>query len=209
VRVRRVAACAAVALALAGLSACQTKAGAAAFVGDDRISQSEVNKYVQAGFTVPSAAPGQQQNEPPRVLALDTMIESRLLAAVLGRSGGVPSDDVLNGLHDKAFSFQLQAQVQGDEADRQLGSLLVKSGMKDRFLPVFLRNLELKQAVIDKINAQAQTQVAAEINKLGIKVKVNERYGAWSTQTASLTSYTPGYLNLDTGAATTPPPAGG
>lgn len=206
-RVRRVAACAAAALALAGLSACQTNAGAAAFVGGDRISQADVNKYLEPGYTAPSPTAGQQQSQPPRVLALDTMLETRLLTTLLDRSlGGVPSDDELNALHDKAFTVQLQAQVQGSEADRQLGSVLVKSGVKEEFVPVFLRNLELKQAVIDKLNAHAQTEIATEINKLGIKVKVNERYGTWSAQNAQLDSYTPDFLEL---GADTPAPAGG
>lgn len=210
-RVRRVAASAAVLLALAGLSACRTKVGAAAYVDGKRISQGDVNKYLQAGYTMPSATPGQQQqNEPPRILALDTMIESRLLTELLGRSlGGVPTADDLSGLHDKALAVQLQLQLQGSDADKQLNDALVKSGVTDSFTSVFLRNLELKQAVIDKINATSQNDIAAAIKKLGVKVSVNERYGSWSADTAALTTYTPDYLKLGPDTPSASAPAGG
>lgn len=196
-------------LALAGLSACRTKAGAAAFVDGHRISQGDVNKYLLPGFTQPSPAAGQPPAEAPRVLALDTMIETRLLTALLGRSlGGVPADNVLAGLHDEALAVQLQVQAQGSEADQQLRGALVKTGVKEGFTAVFLRSIELKQAVIDKINAQGPSDIAAAIKKLDIRVSVNERYGKWSADTAALTTFTPDYLKL--GADTpAPAPAGG
>lgn len=210
-RVRRVAASAAVLLALAGLSACRTKTGAAAFVDGHRISQGDVSRYLLVGYTAPSTAPGQQPTEAPRVFALDTMIETRLLTALLGRSlGGVPTASDLNGLHDEALSVQLQLQAQGSAADQQVQAALVKTGVKGDFVSTFLHNLELKQAVIDKIHAQSQSDIAAAIKKLGIRVSVNERYGTWSADNGALTESTPDYLKLgpDTPAAT-PAPAGG
>jgi hypothetical protein len=192
VRLSKVGACLVAVLAFGALSACGTKAGAAAFVGDDRISESEVTKYVDASYTLPATTDPTQPKEPPRVIALNTLIETRLMTELLAKSlGGVPSDAELAALHDEAYAVQIGIQQTGSAADAQMAKLLEDNGLKQSFAPVFTRSIELKQAVIDKIKAQQQSDIANAVNKLGVHVSVNGRYGSWSTADAGLAGYTP------------------
>jgi hypothetical protein len=210
VRFRKIGACAVVLLAASGLAACRTKAGAAAVVDGHRISQSDVNKYIDAGFTAPSPSPGAQQQQTPRVIVLDTLIESRLMSRLLGSLGSVPSDGDLHSLHDEAYSVQLGAQQTGAEADAALNSALTKAGLKASFTDAFVQNLELKQAVIDKIKAQRQADINTAVAKLGVKVSVSGRYGTWSAEQGSLVDYVPpAGVQLGTPAPASSSPAPG
>jgi hypothetical protein len=210
VRFRKIGACAVVLLAASGLAACRTKAGAAAVVDGHRISQSDVNKYIDAGFTAPSPSPGAQQQQAPRVIVLDTLIESRLMSRLLGSLGSVPSDGDLHSLHDEAYSVQLGAQQTGAEADAALNSALTKAGLKASFTDAFVQNLELKQAVIDKIKAQRQADINTAVAKLGVKVSVSGRYGTWSAEQGSLVDYVPpAGVQLGTPAPASSSPAPG
>lgn len=210
VRFRKIGACAVALLAASGLAACRTKAGAAAVVDGHRIAQSDVNKYIAAGFTPPSASPGAQQSQAPRVIVLNTLIEARLMSRLLGSLGVVPSDGDLRGLHDEAYSVQLGAQETGAQADASLNSALTKAGLKASFTEAFVRALELKQAVIDKIKAQRQSDIANAVTKLGVSVSVSGRYGTWSAADASLVEYTPpAGVQLATAAPSSSAPAPG
>jgi hypothetical protein len=212
VRFRKIGACAVALLAASGLAACQTKAGAAAVVDGHRISQSDVNKYVDAAYVAPSPSPGAQQpqQQAPRVIVLNTLIESRLMSRLLGSLGSVPSDGDLHNLHDEAYSVQLGAQQTGPEADAALNSALTKAGLKASFTDAFVQNLELKQAVIDKIKAQRQSDISAAVAKLGVKVSVSGRYGTWSAEQGSLVDYVPpAGVQLGTPAPASSAPAPG
>ena len=200
-RLRKIGAVAALAvLAVSGLTACRTKAGAAAVVGGQRINQSDVNKYVQPGFTQPSpTSSGSGAQEAPRVIVLNTLIEDRLLTALLKSAGGVPSEADLGNLHDEAFAVQVGSQQTGSQADTALSGVLRNAGLKANFDGVFVRDLELKQAVIDKIKAQRQSDIANAVKKLDIAVSVNGRYGSWSADQASLVDYAqPDFITLGT-----------
>ena len=190
-RFRKIGACVVALLAASGLAACRTKAGAAAVVDGHRISQSDVNKYIAAGVTPPSASPGAPQPQARAVVVLNTLIDARLMTAVLAAQGGVPSDADLRSLHDEAYSVLLGAQQTGAEADAALNSALRNQGFKASFADVFVRRIELKQAVIDKIKAQRQADINAAIAKLGVNVSVSGRYGTWSAEQGSLVDYVP------------------
>ncbi len=210
VRFRKIGACVVALLAASGLAACRTKAGAAAVVDGHRISQSDVNKYIDAGYVPASPSPGAQQQQAPRVIVLDTLIESRLMSRLLGSLGSVPSDGDLHGLHDEAYSVQLGAQQTGADADAALNSALTKAGLKASFTDAFVQNLELKQAVIDKIKAQRQADINAAVAKLGVKVSVSGRYGTWSAEQGSLVDYVPpAGVQLGTPAPASSAPAPG
>lgn len=190
-RLRRIAACAAAALALTGLAACGTKAGAAAFVGGERISQSDVNGYLLPGFTASPATSSGQQQEPPRVFTLDTLITDRLMSTLLDSLGGVPSDAQLAAMHDKALAVQYQLQQTGAAADATVRDALTRIGVRASFVQPFLRAAELRQAVIDKIKATQPSDIAAAVKQHGIDVRVNGRFGTWSADQVSLTTYKP------------------
>jgi len=210
VRFRKIGACVVALLAASGLAACRTKAGAAAVVDGHRISQSDVNKYIDAGRVPARPSPGAQQQPAPRVIVLATLIESRLMSRLLGSLGSVPSDGDLHGLHDEAYSVQLGAQQTGADADAALNSALTKAGLKASFTDAFVQNLELKQAVIDKIKAQRQADINAAVAKLGVKVSVSGRYGTWSAEQGSLVDYVPpAGVQLGTPAPASSAPAPG
>lgn len=208
-RLRTFGACAVALVGLATLSACDTKAGAAAVIGGQRINQGEVDKYLVASYTVPPPSPGQQQRPVPRSFALNTLIETDLLTRVLESEGGVPSDGELAALHDEALSVQLQLQQTGAQADATLTNALVNIGLKPSFTEAYLRQVELKQAVIDRIHAQRQSDIAAAENKLGVGVSVSGRYGSWSHTEGQLASYAPpSFIQLGSAPAGSSAPPG-
>lgn len=196
------------ALALAGLSACSTNAGAAAFVDGHRIAEGDVSRYIVPGFTAPTPSASEQQFAPPRVLVLDSLIQNRLMARLLDKSlGGTPSEADLTGLHDKALATVFGVQQTGAEADAALTQVLGERGVKASFLPVLLRQAELTMAVIDKTHATQPSDIAAAVNKAGIPVSVNARYGSWSKQDAALsgTASLP-FLTIGSSAPASPSP---
>jgi hypothetical protein len=144
VRFRKVCACAAALLAASGLAACRTKAGAAAVVDGHRISQADVNRYVDVAFTAPSPSPGAQQTQAPRVIVLNTLIEVQVMRKLLASLGGVPTDTQLRNLHNEAFAVQLGAQQTGAQADASLRSALTRTGLAQSFADAFVHSLELK-----------------------------------------------------------------
>jgi hypothetical protein len=207
VRLRHVVACGLAALALAGLSACSTKAGAAAFVEDHRINESDVNTYLVPGFTVASGNT-QQQQTPPRVIALNSLIQVQLMTQLLDKSlGGVPSETELAALHDEALATVFGVQQTGQDADAALRDLVTRSGLKESFVPVVVQQGELTMAVIKKVNAQRQSDIADAVKKAGLTVTVNPRYGSWSVANAAITgSAQPNFLTLGSTPAPTPQP---
>ncbi|HEY7049784.1 MAG TPA: hypothetical protein VH373_21385 [Jatrophihabitantaceae bacterium] len=184
-RVRLVGTGVIAALALAGLSACSsTHAGAAAFVGGDRIAEGDVSQYVVPGFTVPTDSSNQ---EPPRVFALDSMVRTRLMTQLLDKSlGGVPSDAELASLHDQALATAFNIQGTGAEADATVRQVLDQHGVKQSFAPTFVKDAELLLAVIAKTNAQQLSDISNAVKKADIPVSVNARYGAWSPENVSI-----------------------
>ena len=203
--------CGLAALVLAGLSACSSsKAGAAAFVGDHRIDEADVNTYVVPGFTVPSANAQQQQQQqtPPRVIALNSLIQVELMTQLLDKSlGGVPSEAELAALHDEALATVFGIQQTGQDADAALRDLVARSGLKESFVPVVVQQGELTMAVVKKINAQRQSDIANAVKKAGIPVTVNPRYGSWSVADAAISGpVLPSFLTLGPTASPMPQP---
>lgn len=202
VRLRLAGAGVVAALALAVLSACSTHAGAAAFVDGQRITQSDVNRYIVVGFTMPSATTGATQ-EPPRVFVLDSMVRSRVMERLFEKSlGGVPTDSQLAALHDQALATVFGIQASGADADTAVRQVLAQHGVQDSFLPVFNRDAELLMAVIEKINARQLSDIGNAVKKADISVTMSARYGAWSTENVSISGpATPDFLTLETSPA--------
>ncbi len=68
-------------LAVATLSACQTKAGAAAFVGKTRISETTVNRYLTRDATI-TTDPSTGAADNPKSDVLTTLIRTALIDQV-------------------------------------------------------------------------------------------------------------------------------
>jgi hypothetical protein len=171
VRLRRIAAGAAAALALCGLAACSTKAGAAAFVGGTRISDADVNQYLTVQSTPYSNGQGSEVR--PRVVVLQTLIAQQLLDKALAADGGPPSQEELDQVRDSV--------LQG-ATDEQLTAQITKSNFTASFEPVYVRTQELFAVYGERSHATSADAVIESVNKHNIGVQVSPRYGTWDAE---------------------------
>lgn len=167
-KLRRIAAGATAALAVCGLAACDTKAGAAAFVGGTRISDADVNRYLTVKSTPYSNGQGQEVR--PRVIVLQTLIAERVLEKALAANGGPASQTELD---------QLRASVLQGATEEQLTSEITKSNFTASFEPVYVRTQELFGVYGQRTNATSAEAVITSVNKHDIGVQVSPRYGSW------------------------------
>jgi hypothetical protein len=214
VRVRKLTAVvgmtAAMALAMGGLTACDSKVGEAAIVGGHRISESDLGKFLSPAGPSPSALSAAAKGGVglyPKTDVVQFLVQQELFEQALANNGGVPSKVELAALHDQAGATLLGAQVTGAKLDTELSNALTARGTAAPFLPVVLRTFELEMALVLKVKAGSQSELAAAVNKLHIKVQVNPRYGKWDPKTVSLgapTSNIPDFLKLGGVSTATP-----
>ena len=194
-RLRLLCAVTAAALAVAGLTACDTKVGVAAVVGGHRISDADVQKYLTtqaAPFQVPSQS-GTQVTIVPRSFVLQTLIEERLFtAALVATQGGPPSS--------KDLDTAKQAVTQGQTA-AQVRQGFTKFGFTGAFADVVVHRSELEEILAARVGATSDfTPLIAEVAKLNIPVSVSARYGSWDAQSLGMqtgpTAGVPGFVTL-------------
>jgi hypothetical protein len=191
-----IGACAAALVALAGLSACDTNAGAAAFVGGDRITEADVTKYLTPTSTPYSNSSGGEVR--PKSLVLQTLIREQIFAKALAQHGGNPTASELA----RAKSSILQGS-----SDEQLTAQITQTGFAAAFEPVFVSSNEFGAIFAQRLGAQSDQDVINALNKLGIKVSVSPRYGQWnSTQLALQNGVDPGLSGVLTLPSTSSPP---
>jgi hypothetical protein len=216
VRVRKLTAVvgmtAVTALAMGGLTACDSKVGQAAIVDGHRISESDLTKFVSPAGPVPSvlaAAAKAGQSVYPKTEVVQILIQQELFERTLEKNGGVPSQGQLASLHDQAAATFLGTQLTGAALDSYLESAQGDYGYASAYAQALLRTVELEAALAVKISAQSIADVAAAVNKLGLQVQVNPRYGKWESKTLTLagpTSNIPDFLKLE-GVSTSASPA--
>jgi hypothetical protein len=181
---RPVAAAAAVLVAAAALTACTPKAGAAAIVDDTRVSTTEVGKYVTRSGPTPQAvaqAAQQEQQLLPKTTVVTYLVQQIVFARALAATrDGMPSDSVLSQLHDRAAQTLLGSSLTGADLDKYLLDNVGKSGFTGKFPGLVVRTIELEQALIDRLKASSIEQLAAAVQKTGVHIAVNPRYGTWS-----------------------------
>jgi hypothetical protein len=165
-----------------GLSACQVKVGKAAYIDKTSISENQVGDYVEANATTPPAgAIG------AKTFVTQELVKRVILDKLATAIGGIPSDADLASLHDTALSTAFGAQVAGAEADTQLRAAVAERGLKPSFDMLYTRNIELSTAIGDYLQSattEQQQKVQTAISR--IKVRVNPRYGSWSTNNLAL-----------------------
>jgi hypothetical protein len=155
-------------VALTGLAACNTKPGAAAFVGETRIPDSDVTSYLTVQSTPYSNGNGSEIR--PRVVVLQTLIVQQLLEQALAAGGGPASQSELNQMRDSV--------LQG-ATEEQLTAQITKSNYTASFEPVYIRTQELFGVYGNRIHATSADAVIASVNKHDIGVEVSPRYGTW------------------------------
>jgi hypothetical protein len=185
------------ALAVGGLTACQTHTGAAAFVGSTRISESEVNRYISPNAmataqTDPTS--GQVTTQNPKNQALGLIIAEKLFVAALKTApGGYPSPGDLDSARTAVIG-----ELAANEA--QLTQELTAQGFTGVYETLLITvNAEytiLETRLSDDTN---HSKLVAAINKLNIAIKVNPRYGTWDTASLGLSDapVIPSFLTLE------------
>jgi hypothetical protein len=174
VRFRWLAAAALCALGALTLTGCDSKIGTAAVVDGSKISESDVSRYLD-----PAAADASQARD----LSLQYQLRGKLFSVALRNKRALPSDADLAKLHDQAVSNLLGQQLSGDRGDQALRSSMKQNGLKESFAGELVRSFELELAYAKAINANQESQVAADLVKQKIPVTVNPRYGSWNTAT--------------------------
>jgi hypothetical protein len=157
-----------------GLAGCQTKVGAAAVVGGDRITEKQVDNYIES--TTPNAASA-------RSLVITYLVKGQLYQKFLADRHDNPSNSDLTSLHDTAISSLLSSQLgTGSAADALIDQVLVKAGIKTSYRPILLRATELEAATFTLLHVTSTTTAAeffGAVAKAKISVSISPRYGSW------------------------------
>jgi hypothetical protein len=178
VRIRWLAAASLCALGALILTGCNSKIGTAAVVDGNKISESDVSRYLDPAASDVGQARG---------LALQYQIREKLFTAALQNKHAMPGDADLRKLHDQAVSNLLGQQLSGAQADQTLRSTMSQNGLKPSFAEELTRSFELELTYAKAIKANQESQVAADLVKQKIPVTVNPRYGSWDTSTFGFT----------------------
>ncbi len=120
---------------------------------------------------------------------------------VLEKSGGVPDKGTLASSHDSAAAMLLNTTLTGKALDEAIGKEAKRDGLRDKFIALYLRTLELEKALIDRIKAPSPSELIAAISKAHVGVSVNPRYGKWNAQRITLdspNSTVPSFVKLPT-----------
>lgn len=175
-------------LVVLSLAACQTKSGAAAVVGGQRISEGDLDGYVGNAATEVLLS---------RQFALTYLVKAALYERVLSEHGGVPADTVLAGYHDTAIAQILSNQLgSGAAADALIAKVLVARGVSADLVPVVERAVELEWATYQRLKVAA-AQFLPTVAAFRIPVSISPRYGAWDKASQDLVNpVTPSFLTV-------------
>jgi len=209
VRVRVAAAAASLVLAVAGTACTASNAGAAAFVNGHRVTESDIDQYLSHKATVDIPA--------VRRFVLTVLIDHARYDAVAPALGGVSATE-LTAVHDTAVNevtnsiaqqlfaptssgglgqnladFGLDPNTAKPDADT-LRKIFDHLGITSSLDGLFVNNqatcIVLKICDASTVDAKAQAALAA------IKIKVNPRYGSWSTSNGLAGASLPTFIKL-------------
>lgn len=185
-------------LMTAGLSACQTHVGAAAYVGDFRISEKTVNSFLTARAKpyVATTSTGTETIVPkPYVLTL--LIEQRIFELTLAEAGGPPTAAELTKAHDTVLA---------NTTDAAVSTQFTGHGFAASLEPMLIRTVELNQLLSARFTTTAErTRALALLQKFGAMARVSPRYGTWDLKNFAVSgTSTPSFLRVN---ATTAPAA--
>ena len=178
---------------VAGVSACEVKPGAAAFVGSDKITESDVAQYVSPTSTASPAADSTTLT--PRAQVVSTLVATQLFRQYLAKKGGVPTDAALLASRDAAFTL-VTGQTLGDPA--QFRTTLEGLGFDADFVEAYALQIELEYEVIQRSGAKSLAELSKAVSAVTTTPKISPRYGGWDTAQLALkgSSPSPDYLQL-------------
>lgn len=176
-RLRKLTAAAALLLCAAGASACQSKAGAAAFVGGHRIADSDVSRYVQAGAKTFQDSNG--ATVVPKDVVLEALIDLPIFERAVATNGGPPSaEELATGLTEYLSG--------GTEA--MVSSQLTQNGLKSSFTAPYIRRSVLLHVLVTRLKITQTSDLVAAVRKVQPNIEVSPRYGTWDAQSVSLST---------------------
>jgi hypothetical protein len=202
-----VTAAAAAGLIATMLTGCQTNVGAAAFVGNHKISVSQVSDWTTVVTPEQATATGASVADltsGARRTVVFNLVREQLFDQVFDKQGNRPTQSELDAKHDASIQqiFGSQGVDVGEAGDAALVAGLKSIGIDGGFGKIWVRSWELELVLADRIGATSEAEVAQLIQKLGIKVSVSDRYGSWDSSTLNLTATGPAsYLHSIAGTA--------
>jgi len=191
----------AAAVAVSGLTACETKVGVAAIVAGHRISESQVAKYLttKAAAVSVRTQTGAAASVSPRAYVLNTLIDERLYDRLLSSAGRPSEGDIARATEQALRGLSAQ------RATEQSGI----RGFAVAFDRLWIRVQILRQTLLNAV--QKGVDVRALIDKLNFPVTVNPRYGVWDKKLLGLSAAAgagiPDYLKLDGSSPASTAPA--
>lgn len=171
-RTRRALAALAAPVFVLGLSACSTdEIGAAAVVGDERITVTELQDEVRAyTATLPDSPDATGDVASLQQTILQRMVHHELFAALAEREG----IDVTEAQIDN-FLDQLTAQQGGD-----LAPFLAQSGFTEESVRTAVYDELVRQQLSQQLGGEEAMARAVEQLAEEMGVTINPRYGEWS-----------------------------
>jgi hypothetical protein len=203
-KISLVAGAAAAALAIAG---CTSDPGAAAIIGNDRISDTQLHDAVDAALSNPTFAGlvGSQRTELTRQ-ELSNLIVLRLFLAAAAKDGVTVTPEQVH--------HQIAAYVQQVGSLTALDSELAQNGTPPSDLYLSVEQSLLLQGIVTK-QTGSQSPTQDQINAAGLKiletetqqlgVHVSPRYGSWSPSAARVNALTSA-VSVSTTHVATPAP---
>lgn len=171
-----------------GVSACEVRPGAAAFVGDEKVSEADLEPYLLDGGPTQSV----QADQPSaRQYALTYLVRLDLYRDYLDRKG-VDAGTT-------AFAAARAKVTQGQEAAiAQLPAQAAGLGLTTKFVDLLIDFSALQGLVSESTGSTDATEITTAVNQGAPKVKLSPRYGDWAAdaQSVSPDTTTPDYLQL-------------
>jgi hypothetical protein len=177
---------------MGGLSACQTKVGLAASAAGHRLSDSDLNSYIQPG-AAPYTEQGATTATVPKVFALGNWINLELFTSAVDGKGGAPKSSelaaaeaaILGGrsaaAFEKLYTSRGYTKKFGDLVLRQGATLIV---LIERVAP----GITATQAISALQSGEANTELIKAVNAKNPKVEVSRRYGTWEPKNLALSA---------------------
>ena len=194
---RRVVAAALCVLAAVPLAACNTtqQIGAAAVVGDERITVAELQEQVrELAESLPDGGEATGDQSVAQREILQRMIRSELLAAVAADEGVEVSEAEID-----AF---IEEQIVPQAPDGDLGPLLAQNNLTEASLRTSVRDQLVATELIEQVGGEQELVELLNQKSDEIGVEVNPRYGTWDGFVLEQSS---GSISTPESAPTEPP----
>ncbi|MHA3705036.1 hypothetical protein ACXR2U_22930 [Jatrophihabitans sp. YIM 134969] len=172
-----------------GLSACRVQPGAAAFVGDDKISESDLEGYLLDGGPTQPAQAGQPS---AREYALTYLIRLELYRDYFQRAGIDAGTSAVDAARTKVTTGQEQAIAQLPEQAAELG-------LTPKFVDLLIDFAAFQGLAGESAGSTDAAAITAKVNDGAPRVELSPRYGKWASEQESVTpdSTVPDYLQLE------------